>query len=308
MRVRHGSWWLVDTGVMDERNLHLPMGRVRFWDLERDQLPADLDGLDDNPFCPSAVARYRWGRHLEEGLIVHAAEYMASDPFILHQHNDDERREFWLTIEFLAPPPLLWWGLMLGDALHSYRVALDHMMWEVAVRQSDPEPPPKPKNVSFPICRSEKGFAGWLRGLGFDLNADFVEWLRQLQPFGPSGSGFAELAGLNNADKHQVLPIIALTESSAAFGGELRPRAARATPVRVLPEQPLQTGSEMFRWRFDEPMEHVEMRHEPNLEPALPPREGEVAFPESLSQLMMGLQQLVQRTLHELPHRYRDSV
>lgn len=90
------------------------MGRSRFWDLRGQELPADLDGFVDDTFCPSAVARFRWGRHLEERLIAHAAEHMAGGAFVLHQHNDGERREFWLTVEFLRPLPLLEWALLLG--------------------------------------------------------------------------------------------------------------------------------------------------------------------------------------------------
>lgn len=231
---------------------------------------------------------------------------MASRPFVLHQHNDDERREFWLTIEFLRPPPLLQWALLLGDALHSYRVALDHAMWEVAVRHNDPSPPPKPRQVSFPICEHEAGFRGWLKGLKFDLPAEFVEWLRQLQPFGTQGSGLARLAELNNTDKHRVLPVIALSEPSASLGLDARPRDAKCAYVRAFAEQPLRTGSEMVRLRFDRPMERVELHQESHLEPALPQHEGE-GMPETLSQLLMGTHQLVWRTLHQLPYRYLRS-
>lgn len=31
------------------------------------------------------------------------------------------------------------------------------------MRHNDPSPPPKPKQVSFPICEDDAGFSGWLK-------------------------------------------------------------------------------------------------------------------------------------------------
>lgn len=286
-----------------------PRGRSRLWNLDNVPLPAHLDGIESPyDFSPSATARYRWGRHVEERLIAHAAEYMACEPFRLHQHNDEERREFWITIEFVEPPPLLEWALLLGDALHNYRVALDHVMWEIAVRHNYPKPPPKPEQVSYPIYRDEKGFNKWLKSLRFDLPDEFVEILRAHQPYGSHGSGFAELADLNNADKHQVLPVIALAEQTSRTGGRSEPEEARSEWLRVMPEQPLRTGSEMVRMRFDQPMELVELDYLPTLVPALP-RTGDAAHlrPWPLSDMLTGLRQLAHRGVLELPYQYMES-
>lgn len=294
---------------MANREPQPPKGRSRLWNLDNVPLPADLDGIEaPYDFSPSATARFRWGRHFEERLIAHAAEYMASEPFRLHQHHDDERREFWITIEFIEAPPLLEWALMLGDVLHSYRVALDHVMWEIAVRHNHPDPPPKPRAVSYPIYRDDKKFNDWLKSLKFDLPEEFVEILRAHQPYGSHGSGFAELADLNNTDKHQVLPVIALAEQTSRMGGRSEPDGARSQYLRLEPDQPLRTGSEMVRMRFDQPMKHVELDYRPQLAPALP-RTGDKAHlrPWLLSDMLTGLGQLAHRGVLELPHQYLGS-
>lgn len=168
---------------------------------------------------------------------------MASDPFELIQHNSDDRRYWWLTIEFTRPLPLLRWALTFGDTIHSYRVGLDHMMSEIA-RQASGGEPPNPKAVSFPVCRTEQGFTNWRRGLGIELEPIVWERIELMQPYATHtalrglGNQLFLLARLNNDDKHRVVPVLALAESSAGLGGRAEPEGVDSTYQRVVPSNP----------------------------------------------------------------------
>jgi len=283
----------------------VPLGRRRLLDLDDADLPAHLDELPERTFCPSAEARFRWGRQQEEHLIADVQTFMASEPFVLHQHNSEDRREWWMTIEFTKALPLLRWSLAFGDTIHSYRVCLDQVMWEIATRASGPDGPPNPRAVSFPVCENERRFAEWRKRLGIELEPIVWERIELLQPytkreqFRGIGTQLALLSRLNNEDKHRVVPVVALAESSASLGGRTEPEGVQVTYRRVVPEQPVRTGAEMVRLRFEQPMTAVELDAVSNLEAALQTDDGS-AQPTTLSQLLIGLHQTVHYAVHEL--------
>lgn len=284
----------------------VPMGRRKLLDLDDAEIPSQVDELPDRTFCPSAEARFRWARQHEEYLIADVQNVMALKPFVLKSHHSEDRREWWLTIEFTDALPLLRWALMLGDTIHSYRVSLDHVMWEMATRASGPGGPPKPRTVSFPIYENEQKFANWKKRLGIDFEPIVWERIELLQPytqheqFKGIATNLALLSNLNNMDKHRVVPMVAFAESSGALRGRFEPQGVPWTDMRVLPEQPLCTGAEMMRLRFEQPMTVVELDAVSNLEAALQTDEAPGHQPTTLSQLLITLRLAVHYVLHEL--------
>lgn len=57
------------------------------------------------------------------------------------------------------PPPVVEWGLLIGDCVHNMRSALDHLAWELA----GPEPPRK---TEFPIFHEVDEFERTTKGGG----------------------------------------------------------------------------------------------------------------------------------------------
>ena len=100
------------------------------------------------------------------------------------------------------------WGLLIGDAIHNYRSALDHLWWQLAIKKLSREPTEKEaKDVQFPILSSEND---WLSHRFFrHINPTDAAHVKSMQPFeGRAPNVLSPLAALNalsNTDKHRFL-------------------------------------------------------------------------------------------------------
>jgi hypothetical protein len=134
------------------------------------------------------------------------------------------------VINFYKPvgdrPPLLEWSVILGEAIHSLRSALDSLVYQLA--HLDDQHPPKPTVLAFPVVQQE---TDWARAVADRLQTtprDLVERIRIHQPFanpGPVGeSHFLQiLTDLDNQHKHRVNLRIGPGMGTLAFGdAELR--------------------------------------------------------------------------------------
>jgi len=94
-------------------------------------------------------------------------------------------------------------GVIVGDVLHCFRSALDHLVWE-AGRQTVGG---KPSSASqFPITRNPREFAGQLYRIA-DLSSEKKAVVESAQPYNRGGdaSPLLTLNRLSNMDKHRVL-------------------------------------------------------------------------------------------------------
>lgn len=113
-------------------------------------------------------------------------------------------------------PPVLSWGVAIGDIVHNLRSALDGVVWQLALKFNPPGPPPDPipssspwKRLAFPIvAKNAKGEWGSACGLNLQLVKPLWTRLERLQPFytgphNPRGESLAILSELWNIDKHR---------------------------------------------------------------------------------------------------------
>jgi hypothetical protein len=154
------------------------------------------------------------------------------------------------------------WGLMLGDAIHNYRCALDHAWWELAIRQLGRQPTEKEaRAIQFPI---NKPTSAWAPG-------NYVKWVgkaatkvaRDAQPDRGLDAKelhpFEALRRLSNEDKHRfVHPTVNVyhaMEFEIRFGGEegkVYPDAELGTFIKI--EQPAAPGKEVLIFPPDSPV------------------------------------------------------
>lgn len=114
-----------------------------------------------------------------------------------------------LAIDFVAHVPRgiphHEWALLLGDALHNFRSAFDAMAWGLA--HFDDTKPSNPKSISFPICLEEKQWERELDGWVGQLDPEFQDRIRVLQPFTYVQSGLHSVLklihDLDIQDKHK---------------------------------------------------------------------------------------------------------
>lgn len=103
------------------------------------------------------------------------------------------------------------WSLLLGDAVHNLRSALDHLVYQLALLQQDPLPAGIERSGAFPVCVTEKDFQKQSHRLaGIDCKAQ--KQIKALQPFNapkPQKHPLHWLALLDNIDKHRRLNVVA---------------------------------------------------------------------------------------------------
>lgn len=118
------------------------------------------------------------------------------------------------------PPPE--WGTPIGDAVHSLRSSLDHMVWELS------SPSKRATTTQFPICDHDgtawgqfhhKGVQQQFRGLS-KANKAVIEFL---QPYKGNDTDqiLAMLRDLSNFDKHRelTLAVFAAHATGESFWG-----------------------------------------------------------------------------------------
>lgn len=117
-----------------------------------------------------------------------------------------------------ATPPLAEMSLLLGDAVHNMRSALDALAWELCHLGGNK--PTNPNQVYFPAALTE---SKW-REAGAHLKSmppAFIERIRRNQPYlanPPANALLAVLAEMSNRDKHRGM--ISASASASTFEAE----------------------------------------------------------------------------------------
>jgi hypothetical protein len=135
-------------------------------------------------------------------------------------------REHRIYVRFDPEPDARRWGLLLGDAVHNLRSALDHLVYELAVGVSHRRPPPGWRHLEFPILDDSHHWRGpkdrRLKGLSHEMRTA----IETVQPYksGPVDIAHSDklwiVHELDNADKHREIRPVALLPAhfSATFG------------------------------------------------------------------------------------------
>lgn len=150
-------------------------------------------------------------------------------------------------LKFRVVPDTQRWGLLLGDAVHNLRSALDHLIYALAVRVSGLNPPPGWRRLAFPILDESKSWKGKRDRRLKSLTAPMRAAIEAVQPyrFGPVDSAHRDLlwmlSELDNADKHrEIRPLAAVTADMERF---LRTVTGGPMTVKWFPTVPLEDGA-----------------------------------------------------------------
>lgn len=131
------------------------------------------------------------------------------------------------ALEFLTPagfrPPVSEWALLVGDAVHNARSALDAEIWHLAHR--DDGKPTNPTRVAFPVTSDARAWVNSIKALE-TVSAESLERARLAQPWvdspaAPDQHWLSILSRLDNDDKHRgrVVAVPLQEGLSLAFDG-----------------------------------------------------------------------------------------
>jgi hypothetical protein len=120
----------------------------------------------------------------------------------LSRHYDPQERAVIFTAD-RVPEIRDEWGLIVGDAIHNYRCALDHLWWALALKKLSREPTEEEaRRIQFPIIDE----AGKWRGHRFLKHVDSkaADEVKAFQLFNRRDE-LSKLAFLSNRDKHRLI-------------------------------------------------------------------------------------------------------
>jgi hypothetical protein len=206
----------------------------------------------EGPF-DSAWLKFGWAivhaDALNEEIAAHALSSEGRTPFKTARYYDPKRHCIVLPIYSIEPFPIRW-GLRLGDVVHGYRSALDHVAWAVVKRGRAKLTEKQERNVLFPIAKRREDFNSSLAlRLPGASRADIAA-IRRYQPYQRGQRNLSKhvlsiLASLSNDDKHRtVQPVWALPERATWAVGEQRDCILSRSTTRARRET-LKVGTEL---------------------------------------------------------------
>ncbi len=134
--------------------------------------------------------------------------FLGGNPYRVVSRQDPDTGECVLSRQVVKRPPLLDWGVSIGEIVHHLRSALDHLTWQLAlIHHPDRDPP---RNTAFPVIHdNDSKFADRVRTTTTGLSAQMRRVIEDLQPAQRSDRPWADplwvLHRLANDDKHRVL-------------------------------------------------------------------------------------------------------
>jgi hypothetical protein len=156
--------------------------------------------MADDPFEGPILKLERAKQHIEDFVAQADSFYKKISPrFFVQDNTKTHERALCVDIDTTVPDHF---PLIIGDAIHNLRSALDHLTWEIV----KPLNPPRPDEVYFPFCREAKSFEAILTKRQIKLaSKEIVDKFRELKPYPGGNDLLYGLHKLDIADKHQLI-------------------------------------------------------------------------------------------------------
>lgn len=246
----------------------------------------------------------------DEHFEVHNREleaFIDRDPLTITHELDQDKGLLVVRANVSETPPLRF-GLILGDALHNLRAALDNLAYQLVVHGSGVAPA-ETAFIGFPIVFNERDFERYGRKRVSGARKPHVAFIESVQPYPErttaTSRALEALHSYNNRDKHRAIHV--------TFGVFADPeKAARSFRREPVTEEfvfefdpvgfgkPLEDGMDVAHLRFLPPGSQPEV----NMESTLP---VEIAFGErglsmkKLPAIRWEVERLILRFQPDLP-------
>jgi hypothetical protein len=153
--------------------------------------------------------------HLD-ALNKHAERFFGEDfygVYRLHAETNSRSTKHLFRVELLKPLPLLEWGIIVGDAVHCWRSALDQLAYALSLSSDG--------NTAFPMARTEKYWVTQAPAAMWGIPEPLIAAVDKTQPYHRGDAAhthpLAVLNSLSNTDKHRFIPVTALVPDSAEW-------------------------------------------------------------------------------------------
>lgn len=199
--------------------------------------------------CLAKIARAE--SHLTE-LKVRVRQYIDTQPFRVFGEYDEATHEYVIRAEAVPDyhPVPIDLVLLAGEVVHQLRSALDHLVWDLVVKNTGL--PPAGTDSGYPIFRTAEGYSQRAPKKVKGVSQSAADRIRALQPFHLGDHAEEELTWavqeLNNTDKHRLIPVAVVY----AFVGAVHMTVGDGPPKEILPWQefvrePMVDGMEIAR-------------------------------------------------------------
>jgi hypothetical protein len=225
------------------------------------RLALNLDGVR---------AKLARANELIDGLDQEMTAWGRQEPWSMLGEFSDDRTTCTYTLSVRVEAPLTRWALLVGDAVHNLRSALDHVVYALAVKDGEKDPPDWETNLQFPIADDDRAFNRHQRRRNRQLRTATNEALRSVQPYNRRESILpsplllprdappllALVRDLDNRDKHRLLAVLLGVATRAFTDSRQTPGVSHRVELQ---RGPLMEGIEVAVITYSAPVEDVDL-------------------------------------------------
>lgn len=193
----------------------------------------------------AAEVRLKFGRSRHhaaelEGVI---RDYVGREPFTVYTEEDQASGDLVYRVKVKESPPTEM-SLLLGDAIHNTRSALDYLAWQLVIAGGGTPG----TGTQFPISESQAKFNRNFRENLRGSSQAAVAAVQALKPFSGGDERFWRLHRLDIADKHHLLVAVGAAHHSVNVSIDVPGMGAVVLGLKPADRAyPLQDGTEVFR-------------------------------------------------------------
>lgn len=152
------------------------------------------------------------------------------------------------------------WALLLGDAVHNLRAALDHLVYAISVHELKTDPPHNEGVSAFLINDSPNDFRSKYWRIK-DLSRTVCAAIESVQPYNRKHALLppllAVLRDLDDSDKHRLIPVV-LSQPTEGYFENIRNLIAGQQVAFIIHAGSVKDGTEVGAIVLDRPTLNVQ--------------------------------------------------
>jgi hypothetical protein len=154
-----------------------------------------------HPALEGPLRKTQWAKQHIDYLEAHIRDFIKGGPYELVTEDQDDTGGVRYSVRVHRDPPPEW-GLIIGDAIHNLRSALDHVVYTHIERATAETPG---RDIGFPVFDSEEKFNKEFGRKVKGASAEVVNLIQLAKPYPEGTKALWQLHMLDIIDKHQLL-------------------------------------------------------------------------------------------------------